>query len=161
MVRYRFAGMASIVGLALSSTGCSLVFVHGPPSGHESMPAFACTESTVLPVLDAVGTAGSLVAAATARDDDPDEDRGYLVPVLSAQQNVAANLGLAAALGVSAWVGFRRVAACREAQEALRARLGTEASYLSTKAFSVSGVTTLPGPDQRGGRSDKQLLLSR
>ena len=53
-------GLWGLVGLC-STTGCSFLFVHGPPPDHERLPYFDCSSSNVLPVLDALY--GGLAAA--------------------------------------------------------------------------------------------------
>ena len=42
-----------VLALALLS-GCSFVFVSGPPAHHEQLPYVSCTESRVAPVLDTI-----------------------------------------------------------------------------------------------------------
>ena len=84
--------LALLMAVVAILPGCSLIFVDGPPEGHEQM-AFDCTESPILPVLD-LATAGLSVAGAIGAEDD----------FFSKDQNVAINAGFALATG---WVGAR------------------------------------------------------
>jgi len=111
-----------IVGIGLVLPGCSLFLVHGPPPGHEAMAAFECSESKVLPTLDALGAGWSLVGAVRAEDDQPSGD--FFDYTLSREENIVASLGLVMILGASAWSGFDKVGDCRDAQAKLRSRLG-------------------------------------
>jgi hypothetical protein len=105
-------------------SGCSFAFVSGPPPHHEELPAFDCTESRVAPVLDtlfAVLEGANLVLAAASTDQqwsdnfngNPPIERGTAIPLYIAL----------AALGTgSAYYGYARTSACREALEAARNR---------------------------------------
>ena len=64
-MRRRAIRLGLPLALILATTGCSFVFVNGPPRGHEEMAEFTCTESRAVPILDAVG-AGLLVAFGVA-----------------------------------------------------------------------------------------------
>ena len=44
------------VGLGFVLAGCSFVFVSGPPANHREVPAFECSTSRVVPILDTVWT---------------------------------------------------------------------------------------------------------
>ena len=57
--------------LPLFVSGCGFLISQGPPTGHEQMPAFSCTESTTGPTLDLVW-AGLNVLGAVAASADPD-----------------------------------------------------------------------------------------
>jgi len=109
---------ALLVPLAWATGGCSLLFVHGPPPGYEAMDSFPCTESKVLPRLDYAGAiVALLVAAVVAPTSGESELFGLPVTTSSGSgTNAAFALGGAALLGVSGWMGGRRVEDCRAAR---------------------------------------------
>ena len=57
-----------LVALVPLASGCGLLFVEGPPTGHESMANIPCTESKALHTLDFVwaglNALGTLLIAA-------------------------------------------------------------------------------------------------
>lgn len=117
--------------VAVSAGGCSLLFVHGPPSGHELMTSFSCTESRVPPILDVAGAVMGLGAAAVV---SPQKTTSGSVTISSGSSpDAAVGTGVAVILGASAWLGFRRTGACRTAQRELLIR--------NTDSTSVSSVT--------------------
>ena len=133
-------GYAAVGCFSLSAGSCSFLFVNGPPTGHEEMVYFPCTENRAAPVLDVIGVGSSVLGAATAEADPPNElfawDRGTYV---------VANLAFAALLGASAWTGFRRVDACRGA----RLELGRRTEDAAASARSMEASDTLHWPTQR------------
>lgn len=91
--------MFPLVALVLSS-GCSLIFVKGPPGyipEEEPVPLGSCTIERFLPILDAVGAGASAVTVLTSSDG-------------SAVRSSAVWGGL---LGFSSYKGFQRVNHCR------------------------------------------------
>src|SRR5262249_10978313 len=48
------ARMKALALVALLGSGCSFIFVEGPPEGHRSMEDFHCTSSQVAPMVDAL-----------------------------------------------------------------------------------------------------------
>ena len=99
-------------------SGCSLIFVDGPPEGHEQM-AFTCTESRVLPTVDlltSLAVLGLGVALVSSTEDDPLADD--LLKGLGGMY-----LGAAAVGGFSAYKGFSRTSACRDAQRGVHERI--------------------------------------
>jgi hypothetical protein len=99
--------------LSLSLGGCSLVFVNGPPRGHQDVESFECTENWAVPVLDAAAGGAWLVYAVQAH--------GYRN---ASEESVRAwRLGYATIAGVSAAIGFNRVSKCRAARGDLTRRL--------------------------------------
>jgi hypothetical protein len=107
-----------VLALALLS-GCSFVFVSGPPAHHEQLPYFSCSESRIAPVLDtifAVLQGANFLLAASVSDErwadnydgDPPIARSTAIPLYA----------IGALLGVGgAYYGFSRTAACRDAKE--------------------------------------------
>jgi len=107
-----------VLALALLS-GCSFVFVSGPPAHHEQLPYFSCTESRVAPVLDtifAVLQGLNVIYAASISDEswaenyngDPPISRSASIPLYA----VGALLGVG-----GAYYGYSRTAACRDAKD--------------------------------------------
>jgi len=108
-----FAGMAA--------SGCSFIFVRGPPSDRPQYGAIDCTSSVVAPVLDLVwaglnGT-GALQAASTSQatwDANTTTSRGAVIGI---------GLTWLVVSGVSAIYGFKTTEACRRAVAAQSTRL--------------------------------------
>jgi len=83
---------------------CGLLFTHAPPVGYEKLTHFTCTESTTMPVLDAVFSALNLIGAvAIAGNPDQYDNPG---------QATASGIIWGAISAVSAGVGFNRVHKC-------------------------------------------------
>src|SRR5450432_1275565 len=104
--------------LAVTVTGCSFAFVSGPPAQYRQMPAFSCTESRLVPVLDTVWTVlqtGNLILAASKSDQgwsdtfngNPPFSRSTAIPIYA----VLAALG-----GAGMYYGYSRTAECRDAK---------------------------------------------
>jgi hypothetical protein len=81
--------LALISCLSVSGSGCSYLLVNGPPSGHEGLDGFSCTESKVIPALDATvaGLGGVVLFTSLAAPNDsesdaasPTDDSGRLNP---------------------------------------------------------------------------------
>jgi len=115
----------------VSASSCSLVFVHGPPSGYEQMDSFSCTESRVVPVLDIVGAGSSVIGAMTAEDEPGLFEEGGSLFAVDRETQIVGSLLFGAVLTASAIVGFRRVNHCRAAQEEL-VRRSEELAWQST-----------------------------
>jgi hypothetical protein len=133
-----------LVPLSLSTGSCSLLFVHGPPPGHQAMDSVACAESKVLPRLDYAGTFVALVGAVTVYPTEWVSESPFFGTVRSSSGSAAnAALGFAGAalLGVSGWVGGRRVEACRAVKLGLAARNGGTAAA----ARDTTATVRLPG----------------
>lgn len=99
-------------------SGCSFLFVHGPPANHERLPYFDCSSSNVLPVLDAV-MAGVAVADSIGAASGSQEFR-------SPKSEAIAFAGEAVLVGASAVYGFRKTSECRHAQELMLRRAATQ-----------------------------------
>ena len=134
-----------LVPLFLATGGCSLLFVHGPPPGHQAMDSFSCAESKVLPRLDYAGAFLALGAAAVVSPTETVSESGFFGTVRTTSgsaTNAALGLGGAVLLGVSGWVGGKRVEGCRAAKLELAERNGGTAASASSTAASAR----LPGP---------------
>lgn len=91
----------TVVALASTLTGCSLAFVNGPPGylpPDEPVPIESCTLDRTFPLLDAIGAGSFLVTTLTSSD--------------GTEVRISALVG--GALGISSFVGFRRVRTCKE-----------------------------------------------
>jgi hypothetical protein len=110
----RFAASLSCV---LLISGCSLMFAHGPPGGHEVLDHFDCNSNMAAPATDAVfgGTyaLAALVLAAAALGDhsgDADGDGAAIAGAISAP------------FLASMVYGFIECSDCAGAKEQLRER---------------------------------------
>jgi hypothetical protein len=111
--------------LAISVTGCSFVFVDGPPREHAKMPTFDCSTSTVVPILDSLfgglELANFIYTATRTQQDWNDIYKGQ--EPFSRHEGLAIYGALTAVSGLAAWYGFSRVSQCREAKQELMARM--------------------------------------
>ena len=113
--------IAGCLTLATLASGCSIVLTQGPPKpgegDYDATGAYPggvpCTSGRLWPLVD-LGLMLWVVAITTTYDNRDDQIDGSLT---------------AAAAAISAWIGYRRTEACRNAQ-----------------AFAV------PGPPVSGGR---------
>jgi hypothetical protein len=104
--------LAGILVLGASGTGCSFVFVDGPPAGHKKMQYFDCSTSNWLPVVDVgLGAIYGLSAVGAAVDSNQEKTQLAGLAVLTG------------ALVASGAYGFQRTSACREAKAQLMERL--------------------------------------
>lgn len=104
--------------LAVSVTGCSFAFVSGPPAQYRQMPAFECTESRLVPVLDTVWTVlqtGNLILSAT-RSDQQWNDQFNGNPPFSRSASIPIYAVLAALGGAGMYFGYSRTSECRDAK---------------------------------------------
>jgi len=136
--------------LPVATAGCGFLLVQGPPSGHQQMTAFSCTEGTAGPILDLVW-GGLNVLGAVAAMSSPDS---YENP----DQIVVVGLGWGLVSGLSAAAGFNKTTQCKAALQQLSARSGHAAalgaaapiglpSDLTVQAVSIgpSADTLVPG----------------
>lgn len=116
--------------LAISVTGCSFVFVDGPPREHAKLPSFDCSTSRAVPILDSLFGAlqlANFVYTATRTQQDWDDIYKGSAP-FSRHEGLAIYGVLAAVAGLSAYYGFSRVEQCREAKEELLVRTSNQAT---------------------------------
>ena len=116
--------LALVAWLALSASGCGLVFVEGPPSNHPSLDYFTCTESKVLPTIDAIGF-GLNVWGLGQYFADPDA-----YPNVTSDA-VIASVGWSVALALGWVLGEKKVDKCREARLEFAERSREAAERLS------------------------------
>jgi hypothetical protein len=110
----------SVAGAAIAMSGCSYLFVKGPPTGHDVLPYFTCTESNVVPTLDAIwaGLNGFGAARAASAEDGTyvNQDEAILIGTMWLVVS-----------GLSSHSGFRKTRSCRTAVQQLTQRLRTDA----------------------------------
>jgi hypothetical protein len=112
-----------VAGAGLGASGCSFIFVDGPPTQHQKMPYFDCSSSNALPILDvAIAAAEGLTAASDLAGRDQ-YNSSYVTTEAVTQLGVAA---LFAASGIS---GFSKTSACREAKDQLMLRMQRQSGY--------------------------------
>ena len=109
LTRRRGALLGVLLPLSLLSSGCSFLVVHGPPTGHEAMSTFSCTESRGAPIIDIALGAFWVWFFHADGSNDP------LLPVTH---------------GISAAYGFKKVSDCRRAQSAAARRAVAARSQL-------------------------------
>jgi hypothetical protein len=129
----RQAGLA-VGAIALTSiSGCSLVFVEGPPHDHASRHFFDCTTSMLAPGLDAALTGATALA---------------VLGVASDQTHTTGDIVTQSALVVgamaSATYGYLQVSKCRQAKDDLGERL-INMPYLGVPPQAASRAP-LPAP---------------
>lgn len=128
-------------------TGCSFLFVHGPPPDHERLPYFDCSSSNVLPVLDALyaGVAGidAAVAASGTR---------AFSTTSSARTDAFLLAGEAVIVGASAAYGFSKTSDCRKAQAAMLKRAATQGTTFGPTAAPTFAPPGAPPVDPWTGR---------
>jgi hypothetical protein len=130
--------------LVLSLTGCSFLFVQGPPSYAQDFAYIQCTESNVVPTLDFIWGGLNLVGAIVI-GQDPDSYDNPDVAVVS-------GIGWFILSTWSGLTGLERTKACREglrrASIAARAQpLPTPAPIPTGTAASVAEVLIAPAVD--------------
>jgi hypothetical protein len=105
--------------VALSGTACSFAFTRRPPSQHQQMASFDCTESRVAPVLDVLFTSFQALRTAAALSAS---DADYEGAALSRPADIGFGLALGALGLASATYGFNAAGECRQARNQARMR---------------------------------------
>jgi len=110
--------IACVIAVSLLAQGCSLIFVNGPPDGHERLRYFDCVSNGAGPAGDASwAILDGLIAASAASVDDEDGGR-------SAGGTVAAVFGVAAAIHAGSLVyGLVQTSNCSDAKQHLQQRI--------------------------------------
>src|SRR6185436_14023199 len=104
--------MLGLISLLLS--GCGFLISKGPPTGHEQMLSFSCTESNAGPTIDIVWAALNVLgAAAAASEPDAYENAGQIVAV---------GIGWGVLSSFSAASGYKKSKECRHALQQLAQR---------------------------------------
>jgi hypothetical protein len=114
---------AALALAGIAASGCSFIFVHGPPRNHENSVAFECTSSVVAPVLDTVWAGLNGIGAISAASTD--EATWNSRSTTSRGAVIAVGAGWFLLSGASAIYGFTRTQSCRDAERDLAVRLAT------------------------------------
>ena len=164
---------------ATTSSGCSFLFVDAPPSNAKRLPAFTCTNSNALPVVDGViaGLATlSVVGALTDGSHQTYDAATQTWSKSSPDSSTAAVAGAWAALfAASAFVGHSRVSECKEATVDLMQRMSQGApgqgfapypscpppGLRAAGARLRSGVDGAPAPGSRPRPGSRPQLPAR
>src|SRR5262245_37217831 len=103
------------------ASGCSLIFVNGPPEGHERLRYFDCESNAVGPVADASWAVfDGLLAAAAASTDGDVNDNGEKINAKAP----AIVFGVAAALHAGSLIyGVMQTGRCSSAKQHLQQRI--------------------------------------
>jgi len=138
-------------------TGCGFVFSKGPPTGHEQMESFTCTESNAGPILDIVWAGLNVLGAATVASDPTMYD--------NPDQIVVGGLAWGVFSSFSAASGFNKSKQCRRALQQLAERNAQRHAnptglVLPTDATSVQAVVVSPSEDTVAVGQRRQLLAS-
>ena len=105
----------------LMPTACGYLFVNGPPPNHERLNFFTCTQSRVMPGIDALWTAGSalvIVGVLSGWETNVQREQGVGKGAVVA---IYGSWGAATALTAAS--GFKKVNQCRTATALLMERL--------------------------------------
>ena len=142
----------NLILLGLSSllfTGCGFLLTNGPPTGHEQMDSFSCTEQDAGPILDAfTGGAAVLAAASAAVKPDWHDNSGRIVTV---------GLAWGVVSGFSAANGFKKAKRCRAAYRQLAIRHEQHPSDLPPEGPFVQAVAVSPADTTLAVGEQRQL----
>ena len=125
--------------ISLCASGCSFLFVKGPPAGHEQMRVVSCTDSKTLPLLDAIQAGlGAATAIFALADAGASNTRG---------SDILSGAGSAVVWGIAASKGYEKVRECRAAKElwALRV-LGQGTGEVGPQSVLFEPSEPLKGP---------------
>jgi hypothetical protein len=103
--------LAALV-LLFATSGCSLLFVNGPPERAEAHERIECTDSYFIPALDGVITALQLARTVYAFSRSDDSYRNFPI---SRPADIAAGGALTLLFGISTKIGVDRVEGCEAA----------------------------------------------
>jgi hypothetical protein len=141
-----------VAASAVTTNGCSMLFVDAPPENHRSLKTFNCTTSNNFPTADLVIagvlglTAAETLAAGTAASQTTDYQTGQTTQQSNTGVYVGAGITAAAAAAfvASAVVGYRRTSECKDATGELMIRL-----YPSPSAPMYAPYPYAPPPPSR------------
>jgi len=141
-----------VIFLGLSSlllAGCGILFTNGPPTGHEQMDSFRCTEHDAGPIVDAFGAGAALLvtASAVAQPDWLDHS-GRIVTV---------GLAWGVVSGFSAANGLKKANRCRAAYRQLAIRHGQHPADLPPEGPFVQAVVVSPADTRLAVGEQRQL----
>jgi hypothetical protein len=109
----RTTNLIAIMMVALLfHSGCSFLFVKGPPEQHAQMSSFDCSESNAWPVIDTIWAGLNGLGAISASNDSTTPSPGQP----SHSQVVAVGVSWLVVSGISAIYGFSKVSTCNDAR---------------------------------------------
>jgi hypothetical protein len=128
------------VALVANVSGCSALFVDGPPPNHAKLRYFDCDSSRLAPVVDG-SIAGIMGLAVLGASDSGigEQETGPFVMTIA----------IAGAALASSVYGWSKTSACQEAKTALSARMLDRSSYdddLPSRAAPAVDPWLSPGP---------------
>lgn len=140
-------------------TGCGFVFTKGPPTGHEQMDSFTCTESNAGPILDIVWGGLNLLAAIQMSSNPT--AYGYS----SSSEVVGIGVAWAGFSSLSAASGFKKSKQCHRALQQLaernaQRRANPAGPVLPTDMPSVQAVEVSPSEHTLAVGERVQLVAS-
>ncbi|HXE83382.1 MAG TPA: Ig-like domain-containing protein [Gemmatimonadales bacterium] len=144
-----------LVGLlSLLLSGCGFLISKGPPTGHEQMLSFSCTESNAGPTLDIVWAALNVLGAAAAASQPDAYD--------NAGQIVAVGIGWGVVSSFSAASGYKKSKECRQALQQLAQRnaerTGAVSGIVVPDNGTVVAVVVSPSDDTLAVGAQLQLV---
>jgi hypothetical protein len=129
----------AVGAIALTAvSGCSLIFVEGPPRDHASRHFFDCTTSMLAPGIDAVLTGATALALLGVASDQTHDSR-----------DIVMQSALVVGALASATHGYLQVSKCRQAKNDLGERL-LNMPYLGVPPWDASRAPPLPPGASRG-----------
>jgi hypothetical protein len=135
---------------ALLPTGCSFLFVHGPPSNHAQAPQFDCSDGVGWPVVDVIWAGLNGIGAASAAND------GSMIE--NPDQVVAVGVAWLVVSGISAIYGFAKTSECRDAKH-LRDEQYPAGPYTTQVAYQQCMASRKRAYDDARRTTDKQERL--
>jgi hypothetical protein len=111
----RTSSISAMIFALMLHSGCSFLFVKGPPDNHAQMATFDCSESRAWPVFDTVWAALNGLGAVSAASGPP-------MPQQNQQQGADRDTVMAVGFtwlvvsGASAIFGYNQVGACNKAK---------------------------------------------
>jgi len=142
--------------LSLLLSGCGFLISKGPPTGHEQMLSFSCTESNAGPTIDIVWAALNVLgAAAAASEPDAYENAGQIVAV---------GIGWGVLSSFSAASGYKKSKECRHALQQLAQRNaernGAVSGVVVPDNGTVVAVVVSPADDTLAVGAQLQLVAA-
>ncbi len=119
--RARSAILALLVAGLLGNTGCSFLFVSGPPDPMPQQPVYlSCTESNAWPIIDAIWAGLNGLGAAVAVSAEEGTGEGEIE---NRGQVIAVGLAWLAISGSASIYGFSKTGKCRHARRVQMQRM--------------------------------------
>lgn len=160
MARRRFAGRLAVIGLigslSLTQAACGFLFSHGPPTGHEQMDYFSCTEGNAGPIIDVIWASLNVLTALTIAVD-PDSDFYYGDPNAAIASSLLWTVFSSAAAGV----GFNKSKRCRAAKRQWADRQALNRAQMpQPRLVAVQAVVIRPHADTLAVGDRVQLVAT-